>query len=41
MRIALINSGIGLLAPAAALHRMQPGADLVLALGASNARRHR
>jgi glutamate racemase len=31
MRIALINSGIGLLAPAAALHRMQPDADLVLA----------
>jgi glutamate racemase len=31
MRIALINSGLGLLAPAAALHRMQPGADLVLA----------
>ena len=31
MRIALINSGLGLLAPAAALHRMQPDADLVLA----------
>jgi glutamate racemase len=31
MRIALINSGIGLLAPAAALHRMQPDADLILA----------
>jgi glutamate racemase len=31
MRIALINSGIGLLAPAAALRRMQPDADLVLA----------
>jgi glutamate racemase len=31
MRIALINSGIGLLAPAAALHRMRPDADLVLA----------
>jgi glutamate racemase len=31
MRIALINSGVGLLAPAAALHRMRPDADLVLA----------
>jgi len=31
MRIALINSGIGLLAPAAALRRMQPDADLILA----------
>ncbi|HKD89442.1 MAG TPA: aspartate/glutamate racemase family protein [Streptosporangiaceae bacterium] len=31
MRIALINSGLGLLAPAAALHRMRPDADLVLA----------
>lgn len=31
MRIALINSGIGLLAPAAALHRLRPDADLVLA----------
>jgi glutamate racemase len=31
MRIALINSGIGLLAPAAALHRMRPDADLILA----------
>ncbi len=31
MRIALINSGIGLLAAAAALHRMRPDADLVLA----------
>lgn len=31
MRIALINSGIGLLAPAAALHRMRPDTDLVLA----------
>lgn len=31
MRIALINSGIGLLAPAAALHQMRPDADLVLA----------
>ncbi len=30
MRIALINSGIGLLAPAAALHRLRPDADLVL-----------
>jgi glutamate racemase len=32
MRIALINSGIGLLAPAAELHRMRPDADLVLAM---------
>jgi glutamate racemase len=31
VRIALINSGIGLLAAAAALHRMRPDADLVLA----------
>jgi glutamate racemase len=31
VRIALINSGIGLLAPAAALHRLRPDADLVLA----------
>jgi glutamate racemase len=32
MRIALINSGIGLLAAAAELHRLRPGADLVLAM---------
>jgi glutamate racemase len=31
VRIALINSGLGLLAAAAALHRMRPEADLVLA----------
>ena len=31
MRIALINSGLGLLAPAAALHGMRPDADLILA----------
>jgi glutamate racemase len=31
MRIALINSGIGLLAAAAALHGLRPDADLVLA----------
>jgi glutamate racemase len=31
VRIALINSGIGLLAAAAALHRLRPDADLVLA----------
>ncbi len=31
MRIALVNSGLGLLAAAAALHRMRPDADLVLA----------
>lgn len=31
MRIALINSGIGLLAVAAELHRVRPDADLVLA----------
>jgi glutamate racemase len=31
MRIALINSGLGLLAPAAALHRLRPDAELVLA----------
>jgi glutamate racemase len=32
MRIALINSGIGLLAAAAELHRLRPDADLVLAM---------
>jgi glutamate racemase len=32
MRIALINSGLGLLAAAAALRRLQPDADLVLAM---------
>ena len=32
MRIALINSGIGLLAAAAELHRRRPDADLVLAM---------
>jgi glutamate racemase len=32
MRIALINSGLGLLAGAAALHRLRPDADLVLAM---------
>jgi glutamate racemase len=32
MRIALINSGLGLLAPAAALHRLRPDVDLVLAM---------
>jgi glutamate racemase len=32
MRIALINSGIGLLATAAQLHRLRPDADLVLAM---------
>jgi glutamate racemase len=32
MRIALINSGLGLLASAAELHRLQPDADLVLAM---------
>jgi glutamate racemase len=32
MRIALINSGLGLLAAAAALHRLRPDADLVLAM---------
>ncbi|MGH3155926.1 MAG: glutamate racemase, partial [Streptosporangiaceae bacterium] len=32
MRIALINSGLGLLAAAAALRRSRPGADLVLAM---------
>ena len=32
MRIALINSGLGLLAAAAALRRMRPDADLVLAM---------
>src|SRR5215475_8204624 len=31
MRIALVNSGLGLLAPAAALHRIRPDADLILA----------
>jgi len=31
VRIALINSGLGLLAAAAALHRIRPDADLVLA----------
>jgi glutamate racemase len=31
VRIALINSGLGLLAAAVALHRMRPDADLVLA----------
>jgi glutamate racemase len=31
MRIALVNSGLGLLAPAAALHRMRPDADLIIA----------
>jgi len=31
MRIALINSGLGLLVPAAALHEQRPDADLVLA----------
>jgi glutamate racemase len=32
MRIALINSGIGLIAAAAELHRLRPDADLVLAM---------
>jgi glutamate racemase len=32
MRIALINSGIGLLATAAEVHRLRPDADLVLAM---------
>jgi len=32
MRIALINSGLGLLAVAADLHRLRPDADLVLAM---------
>jgi glutamate racemase len=32
MRIALINSGLGLLAAAAAVHRLRPDADLVLAM---------
>jgi glutamate racemase len=32
MRIALINSGLGLLAAAAELHRLRPGADLGLAM---------
>lgn len=31
MRIALINSGLGLLAAAAAVHRLRPDADLILA----------
>lgn len=31
MRIALVNSGLGLLAAAAALHQMRPDADLILA----------
>jgi glutamate racemase len=31
MRIALVNSGLGLLAAAAALHRMRPDADLIIA----------
>jgi glutamate racemase len=31
MRIALINSGLGLLAVGAALHRLQPDAELILA----------
>jgi glutamate racemase len=32
MRIALLNSGLGLLAAAASLHRLRPDADLVLAM---------
>jgi glutamate racemase len=32
MRIALINSGLGLLAAAAELHKLRPAADLVLAM---------
>lgn len=32
MRVALINSGLGLLGAAAALRRLRPGADLVLAM---------
>ena len=32
MRIALLNSGLGLLAAAAQLHRLRPDADLVLAM---------
>jgi glutamate racemase len=32
MRIALINSGLGLLGAAAALHRLRPDVDLVLAM---------
>ena len=32
MRIALLNSGLGLLAAAAQLHRLRPGADLVLSM---------
>jgi glutamate racemase len=32
MRIALINSGLGLLAAAAQLHRLRPDADLVLSM---------
>src|ERR1039458_2616188 len=32
MRIALINSGLGLLGAAAELHRLRPDADLILAM---------
>jgi glutamate racemase len=32
MRVALVNSGLGLLAAAAALHRLRPDADLVLSM---------
>lgn len=32
MRFALINSGLGLLAPACELHRLRPDADLVIAM---------
>src|SRR6266849_10692475 len=32
MRIALLNSGLGLLAAAAQLHRLRPDADLVLSM---------
>jgi glutamate racemase len=32
MRIALLNSGLGLLAAAASLHRLRPDADLVLSM---------
>jgi glutamate racemase len=32
MRIALLNSGLGLLAAAVQLHKLMPGADLVLAM---------
>jgi len=31
MRIALINSGLGLLAAAAELHQLRPDAELILA----------